>query len=77
MAEIIGLVAAVVNTILVSVQAYIKKIEDDVKAPFTAKTSTSEAGTQTVHKRQCSLNNRPKRSGPERSQGGKTLRDGD
>ena len=77
MAEIIGLVAAVVNTILVSVQAYIKKIEDEVKAPFKAKTSTSEAGTQTVHKRQCSLNNRPKQSSPKNSQGGETLRHGD
>ena len=77
MAEIIGLVAAVVNTILVSVQAYIKKIEDDVKAPFKAKTSTSEAATQTVHKRQCSLNNRPNRSCPENSKGGVTLRQND
>jgi hypothetical protein len=76
MAEVIGLVAAIVNTILVSVQAYIKNVEDTVKAPFNTK-STADAGTQTVHKRQCSLNNRPKRSGPKNSQGGKTLRDGD
>lgn len=76
MAEIIGLVASIVNTILVTVQAYIKNVEDTVKAPFNTK-STAEVGTQTVHKRQCSLNNRPKRSGPENSQGGETLRHGD
>jgi hypothetical protein len=28
MAEIVGLVAAIVNTILVTVQAYIKNVED-------------------------------------------------
>jgi hypothetical protein len=38
MAEIIGLVATVVNTIPITVQACIKKIEDDVKAPFKANT---------------------------------------
>ena len=52
MAEIVGLVAAIVNTILVTVQSYIKKVEDGVQAPFK-KSDKVDAGTQTPFKRQC------------------------
>jgi hypothetical protein len=52
MAEIVGLVATIVNTILVTVQSYIKKVEDGVQAPFK-KPETVNAGTQTPFKRRC------------------------
>ena len=52
MAEIVGLVATIVNTILVTVQSYIKKVEDGVQAPFK-KSETVDAETQTPFKRQC------------------------
>ena len=52
MAEVIGLVATIINTILVTVQSYIKKVEDGVQAPFK-KTETVDTGTQTAFKRRC------------------------
>jgi hypothetical protein len=58
MAEIIGLVATIVNAILTTTQTYIKKVEDGVQAPFK-KGDKVDAETQTPIKRRCEL--RPSR----------------